>query len=493
MSTPSRRSPAWWVPSLYTAEGIPYVLVTSVATIMYGNLGLGNEVNALVHVAAGPALDHQAAVGAAAGDVGHPPALGAGDPVPAGGSLRRGRPGADRCRTICRITLALFAVAAFLSSTHDIGADGVYISVTTQKEQARYVGAQGIFWNAGRILATGPLVVLTASPAPAYRQLRQFLGHRAGAGRRHHGRAGPVARAHAPGGSPLGRCPPSVKQAAGTFADTLRTFFAKPNIWRMIVFVVLYRSGEGFLEKIGPLFMMAARDKGGLGLDNAAIGHIAGTFGTIGFMVGALVGGFYAARYGLRKTLLILCLTLNLPSAAYIYLAYFQPTGLGEISFWISLERVGWGFGSVGQMLYMMQQLSPGRYRTSHFAFGTALMAVGVMVPGAISGYIQVAMGYAPFFVFVMVASIPSVVATLFAPFPVKEEKEDNGSSGRPGLAIQRADRQQVPGGVRDPLLGPAPGLIAGQVRAQELDVVLVVPAAGDAVADPAGDVAPLR
>ena len=99
-------------------------------------------------------------------------------------------------------------------------------------------------------------------------------------------------------------------------------------------------------------------------------------------MVGALFGGFYAARYGLRKTLLILCLTLNLPSAAYIYLAHFQPTSLAEISFWISLERVGWGFGSVGQMLYLMQQLSPGRYRTSHFAFGTALMAVGRDGPG---------------------------------------------------------------------------------------------------------------
>jgi MFS transporter, PAT family, beta-lactamase induction signal transducer AmpG len=431
MNTPSRRSPVWWVPSLYTAEGIPYVLVTSVATIMYGNLGLGNDVNALYTSLLGipwtikplwaPLLEMwgtrrrwvlatQFLLAATFA------AVGLGVTLP----------------SYLPITLALFWVAAFLSSTHDIGADGVYISVTTQKEQARYVGAQGIFWNAGRILATGPLVVLThhllqrtGSYTTSWAIVLVLAGAIMAVLGLWHVRILPEDRRSVD-------APRSVKEAAATFADTLKTFFAKPNVVRMIVFVVLYRSGEGFLEKIGPLFMMAARDKGGLGLDNAAIGNIAGTFGTIGFMVGALLGGFYAARYGLRKTLLILCLTLNLPSAAYIYLAHFQPTGLGEISFWISLERVGWGFGSVGQMLYMMQQLSPGRYRTSHFAFGTALMAVGVLVPGAISGYIQVAMGYAPFFVFVMVASIPSVVATMFAPFPVKEEKEEPAAPAAP-------------------------------------------------------------
>jgi PAT family beta-lactamase induction signal transducer AmpG len=418
------RSPAWWVPSLYTAEGIPYVLVTSVATIMYGNLGLGNDVNALYTSLLGlpwtikplwaPMLEMwgtrrrwvlatQFLLAATFAAVGLAVTLPSYLPV----------------------TLALFWVAAFLSSTHDIGADGVYISVTTQKQQARYVGAQGIFWNAGRILATGPLVVLThhllkrtGSYVSAWSVVLVLAGIIMALLALWHLKILPEDRRSVD-------APRNLKEAAATFTDTLRTFFAKPSVVRMIIFIVLYRSGEGFLEKIGPLFMMAARDKGGLGLNNADIGNIAGTFGTIGFMAGALFGGFYAARYGLRKTLLILCLTLNLPSAAYIYLAYFQPTGLGEIGFWITLERVGWGFGSVGQMLYMMQQLSPGRYRTSHFAFGTALMAVGVLVPGAMSGYLQVAMGYQAFFIFVMVGSIPSVVATLFAPFPISEEKKD--------------------------------------------------------------------
>lgn len=424
MSTPTRRSPALWVPTLYTAEGVPYVFITSVTVIMYGNLGLGNELNALfTSLVALPwmikplwapllemwgtrrrwVLATQFLLAAAFA------ALGLALTLP----------------SYLAITLALFWVAAFLSSTHDIGADGVYISVTTQKEQARYVGVQGIFWNAGRILATGPLVVLTAvllertgSYVSSWAIVLALTGAIMGVLGLWHLRMLPQDRRSVD-------APRNLREAAATFADTLRTFFAKPNIWRMIIFIFLYRTGEGFLEKVSQLFMMAARDSGGLGLDNAAIGKIS-TIASVVFMAGALIGGLYASRYGLRKTLLILCLTLNLPSATYIVLAYLQPTGFWEITMWISVERLGWGFGSVGQMLYMMQQLSPGPYRTSHYAFGTALMAGGVMLVGAISGYIQVALGYGPFFVFVMIASIPSVIATMFAPFPIKEELRES-------------------------------------------------------------------
>lgn len=422
MSTPKRRPPLLWVPTLYTAEGVPYVFITSATVVMYGNLGLGNELNALfTSLVALPwmikplwapllemwgtrrrwVLATQFLLAATFAAVG----------------LALSLP------NYLVVTLTLFWVGAFLSATHDIGADGVYISVTTQKEQSLYVGLQGFFWNMGRILASGPLVMLTAylltvtgGYASSWAIVLMLTGAIMAVLGLWHLKMLPEDRRSVD-------APRNVREAAATFVDTLRTFFAKPNIWRMIVFILLYRTGEGFLEKISPLFMMAARDKGGLALDNAAIGLI-GTIASGGFMVGAVLGGIYAARYGLRKVLLILCLTLNLPSAAYIVLAYFQPTGFWEITFWITVERVGWGFGSVGQMLYMMQQLSPGRYRTSHYAFGTALMAAGVMLVGAISGYIQVAMGYGSFFIFVMFASIPSVVATLFAPFPIKEEPQ---------------------------------------------------------------------
>jgi PAT family beta-lactamase induction signal transducer AmpG len=421
LSAPRRRSPAWWVPSLYTAEGLPMVTVSVVAATMYKNLGLANDVIAwhtglmylpwtikplwapLVEMFGTRrrwVLATQMLLAVTLGS------LALALPLP----------------SFMPTTLALFWVAAFLSSTHDIAADGVYISVTTHQEQARYVGVQGIFWNAGRLLSMGALVSFsgylyrrTGSWVSAWAVVMILNGAILAALALWHTRILPQDRRSLD-------APRSLKEAAVIFGDTLRTFFDKPGVWRMIVFVVLYRSGEGFLEKIGPLFIMDGRASGGLGLNNEALGHINGSFGTLGFMAGALIGGLYAARYGLKRTLLPLCLLLNVPSATYIYLAQFQPTGLAEITFWVTVEKIGWGVGSVGQMLYMMQQLSPGKYRTAHFAFGTALMALGVMLPSMFSGFVQMAIGYRPFFVFVMVASIPSVIATLFAPFPFKDE-----------------------------------------------------------------------
>jgi MFS transporter, PAT family, beta-lactamase induction signal transducer AmpG len=419
------------VPSLYTAEGLPMVTVSVVAGIMYMDLGLPNDVNTLytglmylpwtIKPLWAPLVEMwgtkrrwviamQFLLAITLGAVG----------------------AALQLPTYLPVTIALFSVAAFLSSTHDIAADGVYISVTTQKEQARLVGAQGIFWNLGRVLAQGALLIFThelfkrtGNYFASWGIVMATAGVMMAVLGLWHWRILPEDKRSID-------APRSVKEAAATFADTLRTFFAKPGIWRMIIFVVLYRSGEGFLEKIGPLFLKASRETGGLGLDNAAVGHVNGWISTAGFMAGALVGGLWVARYGLKRILLILCLLLNVPSATYIILAFHQPTSLVEITFWVTVEKIGWGVGSVGQMLYMMQQLSPGRYRTAHFAFGTALMAAGVMLPSTLSGSIQMALGYGPFFVFVMVASIPSVVATLFAPFPVKEEF---GQGNPPGAA----------------------------------------------------------
>ena len=319
-------------------------------------------------------------------------------------------------------TLALFWVAGFLSSTHDIAADGLYLSVMSPKEQSRWVGVQGIFWDAARIMSSGVLVAFTGylhertgSYVSAWALVMLIVGGMMLLLGGWHSRVLPHDRRSVD-------APRNAREAAATFLDTLRTFFARKGIWTMIVFVLLYRSGVGFIEKIGPLFMLDPRAVGGLGLDNKQLGNINGIFGAIGFMVGSLVGGIMAARFGLRRTLLPLCLALNIPNVTFVYLAFVQPTSLVEITFWATLEKVGYGFGSVGLMLYMMQQMSPGRYRTAHFAFATALMALGVMIPSAISGYIQMAVGYSSFFLIVMVASVPSVVATMLAPFPIQDE-----------------------------------------------------------------------
>ena len=185
----------------------------------------------------------------------------------------------------------------------------------------------------------------------------------------------------------------------------------------MIAFAFLYRFGYGLLDKMGPLFMIDSRANDGLGLSNQALGTIYGTFGSGAFIVGSLVGGWIVSRSGLKRTLLILCLCLNVPNATFLVLSQMMPTDVTFITFIVTVEKLGWGIGAVGHMIYMMQQIAPGPYKTAHYTFATALMGACMMVTGAVSGYIQKAVGYQWFFVIVLIAAGPSILATILAPF----------------------------------------------------------------------------
>jgi PAT family beta-lactamase induction signal transducer AmpG len=186
---------------------------------------------------------------------------------------------------------------------------------------------------------------------------------------------------------------------------------------------LLYRSGEGFIEKIGPLFMLDPIEKGGLGLSNQALGHINGSFGTMGFMVGALLGGMFAAKLTLQRSIVLLALAMNVPHVCYVILASAEAPSHSLIATLVTIEKFGYGFGSVAHILYMMQQIAPGKYRTAHYAFATSLMGLGLMVPSMLSGAIQERLGYQHFFVFCLVASVPSVVAAALAPFHIKDDE----------------------------------------------------------------------
>ncbi len=227
--------------------------------------------------------------------------------------------------------------------------------------------------------------------------------------------------------------PVGVGGALSTFGDTITTFFQKPGIWGGIAFILLYRSGEGFIEKIGPLFMIDAVSKGGLGLSNQALGNINGIFGTVGFMAGALLGGMFAAKMTLKRSIIILAIAMNVPHLCYNILAHTHAPSLTFVTSMITIEKFGYGFGSVAHMLYMMHQIAPGKYKTAHYAFATSLMGLGLMIPSMMSGAIQENLGYPKFFMFVLVASIPSVIAAWLAPFPNKEEPESatRGSDGQ--------------------------------------------------------------
>jgi PAT family beta-lactamase induction signal transducer AmpG len=195
----------------------------------------------------------------------------------------------------------------------------------------------------------------------------------------------------------------------------------------MIATVFFYRFGEGFIEKIGPLFLMDNRAEGGLGLDNMVLGNINGSAGTIAFVGGTLLGGVLTARFGLRRVFLLLAFALNVPHVTFFYLSHAMPTNLALITCVVLVEKLGYGLGTVGMMLYMMQELSPGRYRTAHYAFATGIMALNMMLTGMVSGQIQTALHYPMFFAFVLAASVPPILIAWFAPFRTHSEASEPG------------------------------------------------------------------
>lgn len=428
---PGRKHPLFWVPSLYFAMGTPMITVSVVAAIMYKNLGVSNA-DIAFHTGLmylpwtlkplwAPVVEMfrtkkffvitmelvmMATLAAVALAL----------PLPSSMPL----------------TLAAFWMTGFASATQDIAADGVYITSTTSKEQAAYVGVQGIFWNAGAIIASGILVRFTGylhgtKGLDWTRSWMVVMGTLAGIMLL-------AAVWHArvlPSGGRSADAPKDAAAAAKTFLDAWKSFFQKKNIALMIAVVFCYRLGEGLIEKIGPLFLLDPRNIGGLGLDNVALGDINGTYGTIGFIVGALLGGLFAAKMTLRRAFVILALSLNVPHVTYFFLSQVQPESTALITAVVTIEKFGYGFGSVGHMLYMMQQVSPGPFQTAHYAFATGIMGLCRTVTGMVSGTIQESVGYKTFFVLALVASIPPIILAAFAPFPQKDDP--NGTAAPAG------------------------------------------------------------
>jgi len=316
------------------------------------------------------------------------------------------------------LTLALFWITGFASATQDIAADGVYIASMSPVEQANYAGVQGTFWNLGRLLTVGFLVSLTGylhdgrglNWFESWRVIMIIIGSVMGAMALWHLKflpPGDVAKTEKI----------TVASSLSTMGEAWADFFKKPRVWTMLAVIFFYRIGEGFIEKMGPLFLMDARSVGGLGLTNEVLGHINGTFGTAAYIAGTFLGGLLAGRFGLKRLFLPLAFALNVPHITYFYLSQILPTDITVITVVVTIEKLGYGFGSVGLILYMMQQLAPGKFRTAHYAFATGIMALCMMVTGMISGELQHVLGHKWFFVFVLAASVPPIIIAKLAPF----------------------------------------------------------------------------
>ena len=415
---PTYKNPFLWVPSSYLAMGLIYVTVGSVANIMFKNMGMENDKAAFWSSILGfpytfkfvwaPLLElyrtkkffvvlMQFALAVAI----------------AGIALSLKLPGTSWFGPV----LILVAVTAVLGATQDIGTDGVYVTTLTPKDQAKYLGFQSMCWNAGFLLAQGPFVTVsgvlherTGSWATSWMAIMMAIAGLMFLAGIYHGRV-------LPPGAKAQDAPKGFGEAMKIFGHAFTTFFDKKGIWPMLAFAFFYRFGYGLLDKMGPLFMIDSRANQGLGLTNQTFGYIYGTFGSAAFIVGSLVGGWIVSRLSLKKTLLFLCLCLNVPNVTFLVLSQTLPTSTALITVIVTVEKLGWGIGAVGHMIYMMQQIAPGPYRTAHYTFATALMGACMMITGAVSGYLQKAVGYQWFFVIVLIAAAPSILATIFAPF----------------------------------------------------------------------------
>jgi len=434
--SPALRHPLTWVPTLYLAMGLPNVMVGVVAAILYKNLGVSNEDIALytsqmylpwvLKPLWAPLLEAwrskrwwvismEFTMMATLGLV----AL----CLPLEGFFR--------------LSLAFFWITGFASATQDTVADGVFMTTVSARDQARYAGLQGMCWNLGAVLASGLLVSLTgwlhgSLGLDWVRCWVIVVGIAAGM----MGLFGLWHLRVLPPGAPS-----SVQTADGTgslgaawtaMGEAWVSFFAKPRIWMMLAVIFFYRFGEGFIEKFGPLFLLDPKAAGGLGLDNNLLGHINGTVGTLAFIAGAFVGGALVARMTLARSFVLLAVALNLPHLTYFYLCQALPTDPLWIGTVVAIEKFGFGMGSVGHMLYMMQQVAPGRFRMAHYAMATGVMALTRWSTGTASGWVWNAVGhdYRTFFGLVLVLSVPPVLLAWRAPFLHQAEGEAESSGG---------------------------------------------------------------
>ncbi len=421
-----KSSPAFWVPTLYFAEGLPFVTISVVSVLMYKSLGISNAAITFYTTLVilpwtlkplwGPVLEmfktkkYFVIATQFLGGVGF-------------GLLAL----TLKLPAFFQYSIALMAIIAFNGATHDIAADGVYISTLTLKEQAKYVGWQGAFYNLAKVLSQGAFVFIagelqkSVGVVHAWMIVMGMFGAIMVLLSLYHakvlptgGAAGQVKTAH---------------EAFGTFWDVVRTFFAKKYIAWGVAFIILYRFAEGQAVKIVPLFFKASRASGGLGLSISQIGIIYGVFPPIAFILGSILGGYFTAKRGLRKSLLILCAFFNIPFAVYLILAYTTPTSLIWIGVGTTFEYFGYGVGFIGLTLFMMQQIAPGNYKMAHYAFATGVMNLGLMIPSAVSGWLSDLLGYKHFFLWVMIATIPSFLITWLVPFREVEDDSTPASS----------------------------------------------------------------
>lgn len=421
-------SPWAWVPTLYFAQGIPYFIVNNISVIMFTKMGVPNGEMAMftsllylpwfIKPFWSPFVDiiktkrwwtvtMQMVMSVAL------ILLFATLPRPSADMIASGQTPIS----MFTVTLVLFMITAFASATHDIAADGFYMIALSQSNQAAFVGIRSTFYRLASIFGQGVLVAiagmieLKSGNIPRSWSLTLLISAIIfSVVTLYHTFIIPKPQADK---STLEGEAKTGSAIFKEFARSFVTYFKKPYVWIAIVFMLLYRLPEAFLIKMCMPFLVAAKDLGGLGLSTANTGIVYGTVGVLFLTLGGILGGLYASKIGLKKSLWVMAACMTLPCLTFVYLSIFQPSNLVYISIAIAIEQFGYGFGFTAYMLYMMY-FSDGEFKTSHYAICTGFMALSMMIPGMFAGYIQEAIGYVNFFWMVMICCIATIIVTYF-------------------------------------------------------------------------------
>ncbi len=407
------RNPWAWIPSLYLAEGLPYVVVMTVSVIMYKRLGISNTEIALytswlylpwvIKPLWSPVVDllktkrywiifSQLFIGAGLAGIAFT--------IPAA--------------KFFQYTLAFFWLMAFSSATHDIAADGFYMLGLSKHHQAFFVGVRSTFYRIAFLAGQGLLVILAGQIEESSGNIAYawtitffilsglfilfFIYHF-------------IILPHPKADNRISNV--TAGKFIGNFINTFATFFKKKSILLILGFILLYRFGEAQLVKLALPFLVDPAEAGGLGLTTSQVGFVYGTVGVIALSVGGILGGFAAAKKGLKFWIWWMLIAINIPNLVYVYLAITQTTNFLLINAAVAVEQFGYGFGFTAFMLYLIY-IAEGEYKTAHYAIATGFMALGMMLPGMISGWIQEQIGYQQFFIWVCISTIPAFIITKF-------------------------------------------------------------------------------
>ncbi|MCY4744968.1 MFS transporter [Pelomonas sp. UHG3] len=413
-----QRSPWAWIPTLYFAQGIPYVVVMTLSVVMYKNLGISNTDIALytswlylpwvIKPLWSPLAELfgtkrawvtvlQFFIGAALAGV----AL----------TLPMER--------AFQMSLAVFWLMAFASASHDIAADGYYMLALPQHQQAAFVGVRSTFYRLANIGGQGGLVYLagelterTGSAAQAWTWVFWLLGGLFVLLALWHGLMlpRPAADVRGAGGA-------AARGLVAEFFAVFASYFKKPGILVVLGFLLLYRFPEAQLLKLATPFLLDPVSEGGLGLSTKDVGIAYGTVGLTALTLGGLCGGWVISKVGLKKALWPLVAAMHVPNVAFLVLALTHPTSLAVISAALAVEQFGYGLGFTAYLMYMIH-VADGPQKTAHYAICTGFMALGMMIPGMWSGWLQDHIGYVPFFAWVLVATVPSVAMAALIKIP---------------------------------------------------------------------------